>query len=288
MIDRGGKAGEIGAGAAISEADGGASVPALFAEARTGIARSLERIVGLAADLLDAPMALVGAGEPEEVRIHAHTGIPEERVPDFEPLVARLAAGGEPVVIEDANESDPHELAAPLRDLDVRYASAHPFSVDLEDGRVVGTVALFDRRPRRPSPAETETLRGLAEWAHRELALWAWLRGTVTLAHGLERLRRDAWKIVEATPTPELFPASIAEAPPTEPTRPLRDLTPRQRQVLLLIAEGNTSKEIASRLGISAKTVETHRRDLMNRLDIHDIAGLVRFAVGVGLVGTGR
>jgi len=67
---------------------------------------------------------------------------------------------------------------------------------------------------------------------------------------------------------------------------PLRDLTPRQREVLQLIAEGNSTKEIASKLNVSIKTVETHRGELMNRLDIHDVAGLVRYAIRTGLVTT--
>ena len=49
-------------------------------------------------------------------------------------------------------------------------------------------------------------------------------------------------------------------------------------------SEGNTSKEIAVRLGLSVKTVEAHREQIMERLDVHDLAGLVRFAVRVGLV----
>jgi DNA-binding NarL/FixJ family response regulator len=65
---------------------------------------------------------------------------------------------------------------------------------------------------------------------------------------------------------------------------PLQDLTPRQREVLQLIAEGNSTKEIAHKLNLSIKTVETHRGELMNRLDIHDVAGLVRYAIRTGLV----
>lgn len=65
---------------------------------------------------------------------------------------------------------------------------------------------------------------------------------------------------------------------------PLRDLTPRQREVLQLIAEGQSTKEIAYTLTLSVKTVEAHRGELMNRLDIHDVAGLVRFAIRTGLV----
>src|SRR5262249_43607159 len=60
-------------------------------------------------------------------------------------------------------------------------------------------------------------------------------------------------------------------------------LTPRQREVLQLIAEGRSTKEIARLLNVSVKTVETHRMQLMERLDIHDVAGLVRYALRVGL-----
>ena len=65
---------------------------------------------------------------------------------------------------------------------------------------------------------------------------------------------------------------------------PFERLTPRQREVLQLIAEGHTTKEIAAHLHVSAKTVESHRTNLMKSLDIHDIAGLVRYAIRVGLV----
>jgi len=61
-------------------------------------------------------------------------------------------------------------------------------------------------------------------------------------------------------------------------------LTPRQREILQLIAEGQTTKQIANTLHISVKTVETHRMQLMERLDIHDVPGLVRFAIRMRLV----
>jgi DNA-binding NarL/FixJ family response regulator len=65
-------------------------------------------------------------------------------------------------------------------------------------------------------------------------------------------------------------------------------LTARQREVLQLIAEGRTVKQIAQMLGISAKTVETHRAQLMERLAIHDLAGLVRYAIRVGIIAPGE
>jgi DNA-binding NarL/FixJ family response regulator len=66
--------------------------------------------------------------------------------------------------------------------------------------------------------------------------------------------------------------------------QPVEQLTPRQREVLQLIAEGRTTKEIATILRVAIKTVETHRTQMMERLNIHDIAGLVRYAVRVGLI----
>lgn len=65
---------------------------------------------------------------------------------------------------------------------------------------------------------------------------------------------------------------------------PLEALTPRQREILQLVAEGHTSKEIAERLQLSFKTVEAHRAQIMERLNLQDVTGLVRFAVRVGLV----
>ena len=61
-------------------------------------------------------------------------------------------------------------------------------------------------------------------------------------------------------------------------------LTARQQEVLKLIAEGLTTKAIARRLNLSVKTADTHRTQLMERLDLHDIASLVRYAIRVGLV----
>jgi DNA-binding NarL/FixJ family response regulator len=65
---------------------------------------------------------------------------------------------------------------------------------------------------------------------------------------------------------------------------PLEQLTARQREILQMIAEGKNTKEVASTLGISVKTVEAHRLQLMARLGIHDVPGLVRYAIRSGLV----
>jgi DNA-binding NarL/FixJ family response regulator len=67
---------------------------------------------------------------------------------------------------------------------------------------------------------------------------------------------------------------------------PADPLTPRQREILQHVAEGRSTKEIARLLHISVKTVETHRAQIMDRLDIHEVAGLVRYAIKQGIVST--
>ncbi|HEC21642.1 MAG TPA: response regulator transcription factor [Chloroflexi bacterium] len=67
-------------------------------------------------------------------------------------------------------------------------------------------------------------------------------------------------------------------------TSPLKRLTPREREVLQLVAEGNTNRQIAARLSISVKTVEKHRFRLMEKLNIRDVTGLVRFAIAQGII----
>ena len=61
-------------------------------------------------------------------------------------------------------------------------------------------------------------------------------------------------------------------------------LSARQREVLQLIAEGRSTREIAERLNLSVKTIETHRAQLMQRLEIFDVAGLTRYALRIGLI----
>jgi DNA-binding NarL/FixJ family response regulator len=64
----------------------------------------------------------------------------------------------------------------------------------------------------------------------------------------------------------------------------LEQLTPRQREVLALTAQGFSMKEVALKLNISVKTVETHRSNLMERLDLHNIPRLVHYAIKAGLI----
>jgi DNA-binding NarL/FixJ family response regulator len=101
------------------------------------------------------------------------------------------------------------------------------------------------------------------------LALDAIARGETYLSPGISRPALD-----------ELLASGKAS--------PLETLSPRQREVLRRIAEGQATKEIAFELGLSVKTVETHRAQLMERLGIRDVPGLVRLAIRAGLVSSDR
>ena len=96
--------------------------------------------------------------------------------------------------------------------------------------------------------------------------------GIEAVARGESYLSPAIWRLVIAS--------SLARA---EQTKTVQELTTRQRQVLRLLVEGQTMKEIAYSLGVSIKTVEAHRAQLMDRLKIHDIPGLVRYAMRTGL-----
>jgi DNA-binding NarL/FixJ family response regulator len=106
-----------------------------------------------------------------------------------------------------------------------------------------------------------------AATAELQLAIQAAVRGEMYLSPSIsKRMLQDYMQLVGSG-------GSMLDA-----------LTARQREVLQLIAEGRTMKEIARLLKISVKTAESHRSQLMERLDIHDVTGLVRFAIRAGLV----
>ena len=73
----------------------------------------------------------------------------------------------------------------------------------------------------------------------------------------------------------------------TDETKPLAKLSERESEVVALIAEGKSNKEIAMHLGIGVRTIETHRERIMRKLDIHSVAGLTRFAIANGLITNG-
>jgi DNA-binding NarL/FixJ family response regulator len=125
--------------------------------------------------------------------------------------------------------------------------------------------------------AEAYAIRALREGAAGFLLKSA---ASVELEQAIETVTRG-----ETYVSPELSRRSLLEYGKASTDRARLDtLSPRQREILKLVADGLTTKEIAGHLNISAKTVETHRAQLMERLNIHDVAGLVRFAIKMGLV----
>ena len=98
------------------------------------------------------------------------------------------------------------------------------------------------------------------------------------LVHAMEQVSRGGFYL-----SPGVSQA-VVEAYRSKSEKPSDPLSGRERQVLQLIAEGRSTKDVASLLGISVKTAESHRSRLMQKLDIHETASLVRYAVRRGLV----
>jgi DNA-binding NarL/FixJ family response regulator len=105
--------------------------------------------------------------------------------------------------------------------------------------------------------------------------------GAISGAQSVAAIRAGAEDLVLKTNLGRLA-ASIDEALTVR--RPLHKLTGRQVEVLKLVAEGHRTREIAKRLRLSVKTVESHRGEIMKRLKMHDVVSLVRYAMRVGLV----
>ncbi|QEH33261.1 Oxygen regulatory protein NreC [Aquisphaera giovannonii] len=122
------------------------------------------------------------------------------------------------------------------------------------------------------------------EYVHRAVKVGA--RGYVLKRSAIEELELAVRAVVRG----ELFLSPSITGPIVDgyldrgsPSSHHGELTPRQREVLEMIARGQTTKAIANRLGISVKTVEAHRAQVMDRLQIYDVPGLVRYAIRVGL-----
>lgn len=105
------------------------------------------------------------------------------------------------------------------------------------------------------------------------------------LVFAIEEVLKGRYYVTPAVAKDVMKP--VFEEPEESPTRPpvsTRPLTPRQREVLQLVAEGKSIKEIANVLGISVKTVEFHKSRIMSGLNLHTTADLTRFAVAHGIV----
>ena len=116
-------------------------------------------------------------------------------------------------------------------------------------------------------------------------ALRAGVRGFIMKAQGID----DLVEAIESVSEGALYVSPGASQAVLDAVRAAdaggtRQLSQRERQVVRLVAEGKSTKEIAELLTISVKTVEFHRGRVMEKLDIHDTAGLVRYAIREGLV----
>ena len=189
---------------------------------------------------------------------------------------ALLEREGFEVVGEAVNGQDAVRLAAELKPDIALLVVSMPLLNGLEAGREIQRahkdtqVVLLTMRAEDHLMAAA--LRGgirayvLKSQAAEDLvlAIRAVARHQIYLSPGLSRFVVDAYL--------------NGESAPADP------LAPRERQVLQLVAEGKTSKEIAVVLGLSTKTADSYRARVMEKLDIHEIAGLVRYAIRQGIV----
>jgi len=186
------------------------------------------------------------------------------------------------VVGEAGSGRDAVELTATLRPAVVVMDIAMPKSNGLE----------ATRRIRELSPdAKVLILSAHADDAYVETVMKMGAAGYLikqSSAHCLAEAIRQVWK------GDTYFSPAIArryrkrhETEPDRKGRPrtkVTGLTPREMEVLQRIAEGDANKQIAAELGISIKTVEKHRDHLMRKLDIHETAGLTRYAIAEGII----
>jgi DNA-binding NarL/FixJ family response regulator len=157
-----------------------------------------------------------------------------------------------------------------------RVDSAESFTAALH--RFEPDVILSDHSLGRfDSGAALEILRGVLPTAPFII-----VAGALTGAQTMNAIRAGAEDLILKSHLAGRLVASINNALVVR--RPLRKLTQRQVEVLKLVAEGHRTRDIANRLGLSIKTVESHRGEIMKRLRVHDVVSLARYAIRVGLI----
>jgi DNA-binding NarL/FixJ family response regulator len=185
---------------------------------------------------------------------------------------------GVEVVAEAGNVAEALRLIKELKPdlvlLDISMPEASGFEVLAQQAKEFPEVRVIVLTVHE---AEAYAIRALRHGAAGFLLKSA---ASVELKQAIETVTRGATYV-----SPELSKKSLLEYGKASTDRARLDsLSPRQREILKLVADGLSTKEIAGHLKISGKTVETHRAQLMERLNIHDVAGLVRFAIKMGLV----
>ena len=184
------------------------------------------------------------------------------------------------VLLLEDNEADAalisHELQrSGMRILFAQVDSAEAFTAALKS--FAPDVVLSDHSVGQfDSRAALEVLRDV-----RPTAPFIIVTGTLVGAQAGTAIRAGAEDVILKANMRGLE-ASISDA--LSARRRLHALTDRQIQVLKLVAEGHRTREIAKRLGLSIKTIESHRSEIMKRLRIHDVVSLVRFSIRVGLI----
>lgn len=156
-----------------------------------------------------------------------------------------------------------------------RVDSAEAFSAALRD--FVPDVVLSDHSLSQfDSLAALELVR-----AERPTVPFIIVAGAITGAQSVAAIRAGAEDLVLKSNLQRLAPA-IRDALTVR--RPLQKLTARQVQVLKMVAEGHRTRDVATRLGLSIKTIESHRSEIMKRLQLHDVVSLARYAIRLGLI----
>lgn len=195
-------------------------------------------------------------------------------------LVSLLAESGECEVVAQA--ADGLEAVE-------KVASSHPdvAVLDLAMPRLGGLEAVRRIRERHPRVKvlvltvheEEEYVlpivrAGAAGYLVKDSAVSELLAAVRTVAAGQAYFGPQAARVL----------AERYRRPPGSADDPYQDLTPREREVLHLVAEGRTTKEIAAELGVSVKTAENHRGRMMDKLDLHNAAEVTRYAAKKGLL----
>lgn len=193
-----------------------------------------------------------------------------------EGLHALLAREGIEVVAEAA---DGYEAIRCVRELEPDIAI-----VDLAMPMLNG-IGVARELQRRASKTATILLTMFEDDAYVLEALQAGVRGYVLKAQAAEELVAAVREVKRgAVYLSPGISATVVDAYLHKTDLAPDPLSDRERQVLQLIAEGNTTKEVARILGVSVKTAESHRTRMMQKLDIHETAGLVRCAIRWGLI----
>ncbi len=174
-------------------------------------------------------------------------------------------------------EQQPPDAASPKTRIEQAEARTEQAEVRTEqaEARTEQAKARTEQAETRTEQAETRTEQAKTRTEQAETRTERAETALENLSHKDGNLRRE----VSAT-THKVFPTSVSNDQP----HPLEQLTIRQREILQLIAEGQNTKQIADILNVSPKTVEYHRMKLMAGLNLHDIPGLVRYAMRVGLI----